>query len=79
MSPLRVRGSLLGRYEPREIGRTHAWLVVYDPECTFTDRLFQLQDLDAGARSQTWPDGIRFVNIFSEQCKIYKDGELRDE
>lgn len=74
-----IHGSLLGNNEPREIGRTYAWLVTHDPEHTFTDRLFQLQDLDAGTKMETWPEGISFTNIYTGEVKVYRAGELHNE
>lgn len=74
-----LHGSRLGRLEPREVGRTYAWLVTHDPEAIFTNRLFQLQDLEAGAKLGTWPEGIRFTNIHTDKVKVYEAGELHDE
>lgn len=61
------------------IDKSRPWLVIEDPSGDFIGRRFQTADLQFSAENFTWPDGIRFMNIKTEQIKMYRNGVLLDE
>jgi hypothetical protein len=61
------------------IDKSRPWLVIEDPSGDFIGRQFQTVDLQSSAENFTWPNGIRFMNIKTEQIKMYRNGVLLDE
>jgi hypothetical protein len=60
-------------------GKSRPWLVIEDPSGDFLGGQFQMSDLISSAENFTWPEGIRFLNIKTEEVKIYRGGVLLDE
>lgn len=61
------------------IDKSRPWLVIEDPSGDFLGRQFQTVDLQFSAENFTWPNGIRFMNVKTEQIKKYQNGVLLDE
>ncbi len=52
------------------------WLVTHDPSDTFTNRFFRLSDVRQSAQDCTWPEGIVFRNLRTDQIVVFRWGEL---
>ena len=58
------------------LDRRYAWLVQEDPSGYFSFSHFQWQDVQTSASMKIWPEGIQFVNVFTGQKLLYKNGGL---
>jgi hypothetical protein len=55
----------------KPVDRRYAWEVIHDPSGDFLGRRFQISDLLAGARQDTWPIGIIFEHVFTKARRKY--------
>jgi len=55
----------------KPVDRRYAWEVIHDPSGDFLGRRFQISDLLAGARQDTWPAGIVFEHVYTKARRKY--------
>lgn len=65
---------------PKPVDQRYSWKVIADPSGDFLGRQFQVSDLVAGSKQDTWPENIVFENLRTgERCRYEGKGNMVHE